>query len=312
MNSEINNSILIVDENTPNSRLDFYISESDLGLSRSQVKKLLTSRSITVNGDQKPASYKPAAGDQIELDLSSLSPTEIKAYQQDIDVDVIFEDEHILIVNKPTGLVTHPGAGNLDGTLVNALYNRLYKNDSVRPGVVHRLDKDTSGLLVLAKTEKAFDHLSNQFKEKTARRLYWAICFGKLKNSSGKIETKLARSQKDRKRIASQKEGKVAITHFKVLKEGPLSLVELSLETGRTHQIRVHMSEMGHPVLNDVIYSSPKKINDIQDAQYKAKIKRLKRMCLVAKKLTFTHPVSLEELNFEIDWPEELAEIATC
>lgn len=305
MNSESSNSYL-VDENGQNQRLDLYIGLLHPDLSRSKIQKLIKNGSITVNSIKTKVSHSLSIGDTIEIISITNESKEIQTFQQDIPVEIVFEDDDIIVVNKQVSLVTHPGAGNTDGTLVNALYDKLLKNDPVRPGVVHRLDKDTSGLLVLAKTQVAFDSLSEQFKSKEARRIYWAISFGKIKEPTGTLKTSLARHPKDRKKFSSQENGKIAITHYKVLKEGALSLVELSLETGRTHQIRVHLSEIGHPILNDPIYSSVKKINDLHDPLLKSKAKKLKRLALVAKELSLKHPVSGEIMTFNVPWPSEL------
>lgn len=291
---------------TEDQRLDLYIGSVHPELSRTQIQKLIKTNFITVNSKPSKASLILSDGDIIEINTSFLEKKELLAFQQDIEIEIIFEDENILVINKHIGLVTHPGAGNKDQTLVNGLYDKLLKNDPVRPGVVHRLDKDTSGLLVLAKTQVAYDSLVNQFKNKTAHRIYWALSFGRFKEAEGKLETKLARHPKNRKKFCSQKEGKIAITNYKVLQEGPLSLVELALETGRTHQIRVHLSEIGHPVLHDPIYSSTKKINDLQDPAFKAKARKVGRLALVAKELSFTHPTTNEVLTFEVPWPKEL------
>jgi 23S rRNA pseudouridine1911/1915/1917 synthase len=168
------------------------------------------------------------------------------------------------------------------------------------------LDKDTSGLLVLAKTEGAFTSLKEQFKNKTAKRIYWALHFGKLKVLSGQWSTHLARHPKNRLKFSSQEIGKHAVTNFRSITQGPISLTELALETGRTHQIRVHLSENQLPILNDSLYGSIKNINSINDISLKTKLKQIKRMALVARKLSFNHPVSKEDLTFEVPWPEEL------
>lgn len=305
MSLENNFTYIFKNEEDP-KRLDVYTGFVHPSLSRTQIQKLIKNESLTVNSKKTKASYILSIGDTIKIDTSFLDQDALLAFQQDIDIEIVFEDDQIIVVNKHVGLVTHPGAGNRDSTLVNALYGKLLKNDTVRPGVVHRLDKDTSGLLVLAKTQVAYDSLVKQFKDKTAGRIYWALSFGKIKKTEGTLKTKLARHPKDRKKFCSQAEGKIAITHYKVLKEGPLSLVELSLETGRTHQIRVHLSEIGHPVLHDPIYSSSKKINDLQDPAFKAKAKRAGRLGLVAKELHLTHPVTNEPLKFSVPWPEAL------
>ncbi len=305
MNLENKKTYIVESKNTI-QRLDLFISRLYPDFSRIQIQKMIKSEAITVNKNKVKASLLLNLNDSIEITMTTLLKKKIMAFQQEIFVEIIFEDNDLIVVNKPIGLVTHPGAGNLDGTLVNALFDKLLKNDSIRPGVVHRLDKDTSGLLVLAKTKIAFESLSEQFKNKEACRIYWALIFGKLKIQKGTLRTNLSRNPRDRKKFLSQKVGKIAITHYKVLKQGSLSLVELSLETGRTHQIRVHLSEKGHPILNDPIYSSKKKINDLQDPILKSKAKKLKRLALVAKELNFKHPLTRQLLTFKVPWPDEL------
>lgn len=307
MSSENNIYIYTDSENTV--RIDAYLASLDIGVSRTQAQKMIQDGLITVNTQKTKPSYKLMENDSIQIDLSKVDSKPLEAFQQDIPIEIIFEDPEVLVINKPPGIVTHPGAGNPDGTVANAFFDKAFKNDPVRPGIVHRLDKDTSGLLVLAKTSVAYDSLVEQFKNKTAKRVYWCICFGRLKNESGTIRTFLARHPKNRKKFSSQADGKEAITNYNVLSSSPLSLVELSLETGRTHQIRVHLSELGHPILCDSIYGSSKKVNDIQDPLLKAKAKRVPRLALVAKRLEFQHPTTFENLKFEIPWPKDFEEI---
>ncbi len=301
-----NKKIYVVGPKNTTQRLDLFINDLYPSLSRSQIQKMIKSELITVNKNKARASLSLNLNDSIQIGFNTVLKKESTAFQQEIFVETIFEDDDLIVVNKPIDLVTHPGAGNPEGTLVNAFFDKLFKNDPIRPGVVHRLDKDTSGLLVLAKTKAAFESLSDQFKNKDACRIYWALVFGKLKTQTGTLKTYLSRNPKDRKKFSSQEAGKIAITHYKVLKEGLLSLVELSLETGRTHQIRVHLSENGHPILNDSIYSSRKKINDIKDPVLKSKAKKLKRLALVAKELNFKHPITGQPLAFKVPWPHEL------
>jgi 23S rRNA pseudouridine1911/1915/1917 synthase len=307
MNSE--SRAFIVQSEEATLRLDLYVFKQFNSLSRSKIQRSIRNGLVLVNGKQSKSSQILSAGDQVFIDKRAFAKKETaKASQQNIPVKIIYEDPHLIVVNKAYGMVTHPGAGNQEGTLVNALYNKLFKNDPIRPGVVHRLDKDTRGLIVFTKTKIAFDSLSLQFKTKAAKRTYHALCFGRFKDSEGTIQTYLARHNKDRKKFSSQESGKLAITHYKVHKNEAVSWVELNLETGRTHQIRVHLSELGHPILMDAIYSSPKKTNDIHDPVLKSKVRRLEMMTLYAKKLRFIHPESNEEIEFELPLPDDFLE----
>ena len=301
-------SSLICSAEQDQTRLDIFFNSCFKSLSRTRVQELIKSGAIQIQNKKSKPSSAVSAGDKVFYNEDDLieDTKEIQVSQKDISVEIVFEDNHILVVNKPAGLITHPGIGNTENSLVHAVFDKVLKNDSVRPGVVHRLDQETSGLLVLAKTETAYENLSKQFKEKTARRIYWALHFGRLKVKSGTWTSKLARHPKNRIKFSSQEDGREAVTHFKELVSGPISLTELALDTGRTHQIRVHLSEHNLPIVNDKLYGSPKNINSIQDNSLKKKIKEISRMALVARKLSFTHPATNELLNFETSWPEEL------
>lgn len=288
-------------------RLDNHLSSLLPSVSRSKVQSLIKSDNIRLNGKKTKSSVKLSEGDLITYDLQSLDEDKARPpSQKDIGVEIVFEDDHLLVVNKPAGLITHPGIGNTDESLVHAFYNKLLKNDPVRPGIVHRLDKETSGLLVMAKTQESFDSLSRQFKDKTARRTYWALHFGKLKSDEGSWDSFLARSPRNRVKFSSQENGKQAITHYKKIHQGPVSITELSLDTGRTHQIRVHMSEANLPILNDELYGSQNNLKSILDVELRTRLKKVGRMALVARRLSFTHPESEEAVSFEVPWPDEL------
>jgi 23S rRNA pseudouridine1911/1915/1917 synthase len=301
-----NKGELTVETNFNGLRLDNFLSDSFADLSRSKLQNLIKSGLITVNKKKVKSSAKLTTGDLISFNFENINDDKPEPpSQKNIKVEIIFEDEHLVVVNKPSGLITHPGIRNTDETLVHALFDKLLKNDPVRPGVVHRLDKETSGLLVLAKTQEGYDGLTIQFKDKTAKRVYWALHFGKLKEESGTWTSFLARSPKNRLRFSSQESGKQAVTHFKQIVSGPASITELSLDTGRTHQIRVHMSEANLPILNDALYGSEKNLKSLLDIKLRMKLKKINRMALVARRLSFKHPVTQEVLSFEVPWPEE-------
>ena len=289
-------------------RLDHFLAEQ-LSTSRTQILKLIENNLCTVNGTSKKASYKLSAGDKVAITLPEPKVIDLKA--ENIPLDIIFEDDDLIVVNKAFGMVVHPSHGHDTGTLVNALLYHCKTLDigfhEHRPGIVHRLDKDTGGLMVVAKTQKALVDLSEQFKDKSAGRIYNAICFGRPKVLSGTIETYLSRSPHHRKKFASSqshKNGKIARTHFKVLHEGPVSVFELKLETGRTHQIRVHLSENGCPIINDPIYGSIKRVNGLTDARLRSIIKSDPSMLLFARRLSFTHPITLKSMSFKVSLPK--------
>ena len=277
-------------------RLDKFLSTvSDL--SRTRVQELTKAGEVLVNGTAQKSSYKTVAGDVISCDIPEDEPTDI--IPQDIPLDVLYEDEDIIVINKPKGMVVHPANGNPDGTLVNAL---LYHcgdslsgiNGVIRPGIVHRIDKDTSGLLIVAKTDKAHIGLAEQIKEHSFSRAYEAVVYGNIKEDSGTVCQPIGRDSKDRKKMAvTMKNSKPATTHYEVIKRyGDFTHVRCILETGRTHQIRVHMSYIGHPVAGDPVYG-PKKV-----------ITRLNGQCLHAKHIGFVHPITNEYLEFESELPE--------
>lgn len=288
---------VIVKENNQKKRLDSFISEEcGLNLSRTMVKKLLDEEKILVNNELQKASYKPEIGDILTIDIPK--PKEIKLEAQDIPVPVVYEDNDIIVVNKPKGMVVHPANGNLDGTLVNAILAMCKDSLSgiggeIRPGIVHRLDKDTSGLLIVAKNDLAHMNMSKQIQERKVTKKYIALVKGNVPEDEATIHMPIARSTKDRKKMAVDAKGKDAITHFKVLKRyGKYTLLELKIDTGRTHQIRVHMSYIGHPVVGDMVYSNGKNEFGVEGQM------------LHAKSLEFKHPVTNKEMHLEAELPE--------
>ncbi len=283
----------IVVETEEKIRLDKYLGNAS-EYSRSKIEKLLDEKEITVNGKVEKASYKVSAGDVVEL------PDEVQVVQtlkgENIDLDILYEDEYILVVNKPSGMVVHPGAGNKEHTLANALVGHTdslsSENGEFRPGIVHRIDKDTSGVLLVAKNDKVHNILAEGFKNKTIKRVYVALLDGVFPNSSATIDAPIGRDKNNRvKYTVTSENAKEAVTHMKVLKRYKNhTLVELRLETGRTHQIRVHMKYIGYPVHNDPLYGHAYS----EFGQF-----------LHAKSLEFEHPVTGKTMYFESPLPRE-------
>ena len=281
-------------------RIDKTLSELLTEMSRSALQKLVSEGYVLVNGKSVSKNYKMKNGDIVTVDIPE--PEELKAEPQDIPIDIVYEDDSLLVVNKPQGMVVHPAAGNPDGTLVNALMyhckGRLSSiNGVIRPGIVHRIDKFTSGLLMVAKTDKAHNFLAEQIKDHSFTREYNAICVGRFKDLTGTVNEPIGRSKFDRKKMCvTYQNCKEAVTHYEVLEEfGQYSLVRFRLETGRTHQIRVHSAFIGHPVLGDDVYGKAYKGLDGQ--------------CLHAKKLGFVHPESGEYMEFDSELPEYFVKV---
>ena len=308
--------VYVITDEDAGLRLDKILSSHPEIRSRAQAEKLFSKKLIRLNEKILKPSYKATAGDKITISIPE--KTEQTLVPENIPLQIIFEDDHLLVVNKQAGLVVHPAVGHFNGTLVNALLYHT-KNLSMgfnenRPGIVHRLDRDTSGLLVVAKNNESHQDLSKQFKDRTIHRIYFAIVFGKPKNLSGTITTYLARHPKDRKRFASvqgtnpDQQGKKAITHYKFLKPlgAGLSLIQCKLETGRTHQIRVHLSELGHPIVGDLIYGTSVRLKSVESVQLREQIRCMKRIGLHAAELGFTHPKTKMKLSFAATWPEDL------
>lgn len=291
----------IIVRDAQNIRLDSYIVTEDKEISRAMVQRLLEEGNILVNGQIKKNSYKVKDGDNIEINIPEVKETKIEA--QDIPIEIVYEDSDIIVVNKPKGLVVHPANGNPDGTLVNAVMNICKESLSgiggeKRPGIVHRLDKDTSGLLIVAKNDKAHINMSEQIKDRKVNKKYIALVKGIIKEDEATINMPIARSKKDRKKMAVDKNGKEAVTHFKVIKRyDKYTLLGIKIDTGRTHQIRVHMSEIGHPVVGDEVYSNGK--NEFG----------VKGQMLHAKSLDFTHPITGVQMHLEADIPDYFKEI---
>lgn len=290
-----------VEENEKGKRIDTYISQKEKELSRTAIQRLIDEGNILLNGAKTKSSYKISKDDLVEIQDVKAKEIELKA--QDIPLKIVYEDNHIIVVNKPKGLVVHPAAGNPDGTLVNAIMSICKESLSgiggeIRPGIVHRLDKDTSGLLIIAKNDVAHINLSEQIKNHKVRKTYIALVRGIVKENEATINMPIGRSTKDRKKMAVVKNGKEAITHFKVIKRyEKYTLLEINIETGRTHQIRVHLSQIGYPIVGDYTYSNGKNEFDVEGQM------------LHAKRLEFKHPNTGQDMDLIVDYPEYFKDI---
>ena len=311
---------LISEKNNNKIRVDIFIKKKETSLSRTRIKNLILNKKLKVNNKVicNP-SYKIIAKDKISLEIPEPIKTSLKPYNYKLDI--IYEDGDLLVINKLAGISIHPGPGNYDNTIVNALVHYCDGNlsnigDELRPGIVHRIDKDTSGLVVIAKNNNAHENLSMQFNKHTITRVYQLLVWGKLRPQSGCIKTLIKRSSKNRQLMeASQFKGKIAVTNYKTLevfeneKIPTLSLIECRLETGRTHQIRVHMSYKGNNILGDKKYRKKfKKFKNI-DADLERTILKLNRQFLHAKTLGFVHPVNGKKIEFTSFLPQELGNI---
>jgi len=302
-------------------RVDRFLTNQLPHASRTRIQAAADAGYILVNDQQVKASYKVKPGDVVVVMLDH-PRHEFKIIPEDIPLNIVYEDEELLVINKEAGLVVHPGHGNYDGTLVNALahYLRnlpLFKEDDLRPGLVHRIDKDTSGLIVVAKTEYAKINLSYQFFNKTTHRKYVALVWGDLKQEKGTIEGNIARSMSNRQVFTVYPEGdhgKQAVTHYRVIERlGYVNLIECRLETGRTHQIRVHMKYIGHPLFNDAVYGGNKILRGTTFAKYRQFVQNcfemLPRQALHAKTLGFLHPVSGKMMLFDSEIPDDMTQV---
>lgn len=304
--------ITLTDEQFVNLRLDRFLQEftkdSPHALSRSKAQELIQKQLVLVNGLAAKPSTKLKIEDEIKIQIPEPEDTRLQTY--DLPLKILFEDDFCIVVHKPPGLVVHPAAGHSQDTLVNALLHKV-KDLSIgfgekRPGIVHRLDKDTSGILVVAKNDVALENLSAQFKAKTVHRLYYALVYGKPLKTHGTIESLLERHPVHRKKFRSGPRGKRAVTHFRFLAESRgISMIECKLETGRTHQIRVHLSENNLPIIGDPIYSHPRRLKALS-GELAEEIKNLSGIGLHAFELGFAHPHSGEFLTFHESWPPHL------
>jgi len=307
---------ITVPEHKSKERLDVFLTRSLMQVSRSQVQKLIKEGYVKVDGHNAKARDSVAPLQKLEVFIPKPKPQEV--IPEEIPIQIVFEDDYLLVINKEAGMVVHPAYGHTTGTLVNALLgycNQLSEvNDPTRPGIVHRIDKDTSGLLVVAKNNFVHRKLAEQFSKKTVQRVYESIAWGKFKKSSGTIESHLARSIRDRKKIAIASVGKKAITHYQVLERFPLmALVQLKLETGRTHQIRVHLNSLGHPVFGDQTYNGRGSqlggLNRGDMAFAMELLEMMPRQALHAKTLGFVHPETGDDLFFESVLPDDMQQV---
>jgi 23S rRNA pseudouridine1911/1915/1917 synthase len=286
---------IVVEEDMSNIRLDVFLNDKMSDMSRSQLQKLIEEKNITINEVNVKSNYKVKPGDIISIVIPE--PIRLEIDPEDIDIEILYEDEDLAVINKAQGMVVHPGAGNYSGTLVNALLARCNNlsgiNGVIRPGIVHRIDKDTSGILVIAKNDASHRSLAEQIKQHSVKRVYIALVEGKIKNDTGTIDLPIGRHHTERKKMAVVREGgRNAVTHFRVLERFKDStLVEARLETGRTHQIRVHMAYIGHPLVGDPLYG------------FKKQKFNLKGQALHAAVLGFIHPISGEYMEFSAPIP---------
>ncbi len=292
-------------------RLDVGLTRAGMTVSRSQAQRLIEEKLAWVNNRNEKASYKLQEGDEISVEIPAPRKIELTPYY--FPIDVTYEDSDVIVVNKPAGLVVHPAYGHENDTLINALIARetplSSSDESYRPGLVHRIDKGTSGLLVLAKNDKAHTFLAKQFLKKTIHRRYWALCFSNRNLEDGTIESFLTRDPKNRQRFQSndEEEGKLAITHYQMLESHPpFRLFQMQLETGRTHQIRVHLSSEQNPIVGDEVYGGKNQAKNLKNQRLKKLILEMERFALHAKELGFNHPSKKEFISFTSEIPEDL------
>lgn len=290
----------IIDEENTGKRLDLFISENEVDMSRSFVQRIIEKQKVKVNNQIKKSNYKLRLKDEVQVEIAE--PVELQVEAEDIPLDIVYEDSDVVVINKPQDMVVHPAPGNYTGTLVNGLLHHCKDlsgiNGVIRPGIVHRIDKDTSGILVVAKNDKAHNSLAAQLKDHSMKRTYYAIVEGIVKEDEGTVITNIGRHPVERIKMAVVKDGKEAITNYKVIERFKSNtLVECRLETGRTHQIRVHMAHLHHPLIGDQVYG------------YKKQRFKLQGQALHAKNLGFIHPTAGKYMEFDSQLPEYFQEI---
>ena len=323
MSEETASLVLRPDSGNAGKRLDSFLSESIAGWSRARLQRLIDGGDVLVNGSQSRSSYKVRESDEIEVELTEISV--VRFEPENIPLDIVFEDEYLVVINKPAGMIVHPGAGVDHGTLANAVaYHFGFRLSDFGPGdgdeqptidtlkskigLVHRLDKDTSGLIVVAKNEEIHEALSEQFQNRGVEKSYVALVHGDIRENSGKIDRPIARDRRNRLKMAVSQTGRSALTLWRVKQRfGKFTLLDVDIKTGRTHQIRVHLASLNHPIVGDSIYNEGRD-NNVADIPIRQAIQGLGRFFLHAQRLSFTHPKTEERLTFTAELPVELTE----
>lgn len=313
MTESTNTQRFVVGEDETGLRLDVFLSRRQVSLSRSQAPRLVAAGHVLLNNKPPKASSRLKPGDEIMLQIPE--PAESGVLPENIPLKVIYEDSYLLVIDKPPGLVVHPGAGNSQGTLVNALLYHCHDLSGIggvlRPGIVHRLDKDTSGLMIVAKSDAIHRTLAEHFEARQVEKHYLALVYGDVKDDEGVIDLPVGRHPVERKKMSTKsRQGKSAVTRWRVRERyGMATLLDVAIETGRTHQIRVHLTALGHPVVGDKIYGNHRKIMDISDQSIRRRFKEMTRQALHAHRIAFTHPATGQKLVFEAPLPQDMGDL---
>lgn len=302
-----------VGEDEQELRLDVFLTRRDPSLSRSQVQRLIEQQAVRVGSRPAKASQRVRAGDEVHLEVPPVDSYEVAP--EDLPLSVIYEDNAIVVIDKPAGMVVHPAPGHASGTLVNAILFHCRDLSGIggvlRPGIVHRLDKDTSGLLVVAKSDRAHQALTDQFKTRAVEKTYVALVYGDMKEDRGTIDLPVGRHPEDRKKMSTRSRiGRDAVSRWEVRERfGQATLLYVMIDTGRTHQIRVHLHAIGHPVVGDSVYGSIRRANAVADTVQRSLLKRMKRQALHAARLSFRHPLTGDWLTFAAPMPEDMGDL---
>ena len=301
-----------VSQQDAGSRLDVFLSRMDLELSRNQVQRFIENNHIQVNGKPQKASYRLRPGEQVSVSLPPPPPPELTP--EPLPLQILYEDEYLIGVNKPPGLVVHPATSHRKSTLVHGLLHHCDHladlGGPLRPGIVHRLDKDTSGIIVVAKNNSAYRHLSSQFKEKSVYKEYTALVHGRLRQSSGEFTAPIQRHPKNRKKMGIIAGGRDAFTSWWLeMMFGEVSLVKVVIKTGRTHQIRVHFAHAQHPVVGDATYGGKKRVRSIENPLVRGRLSKVRRQMLHARRLQLEHPATGERLDLSTPMPEDMSDL---
>ena len=302
-----------IEQHSEGERLDAYLASQIEQWSRMRLQRLIETEDVLVNGKAVKPSYRIREHDEVEVELTT--PTAVRFAPEDMPIDIVYEDDVLLVVNKPAGLVVHPAAGIHSGTLANGLAYHFQQLPSsagaVRPGIVHRLDRDTSGLLVIAKNEAALEHLADQFRERTVFKSYLALVHGRVEADAGRIDQPIARDPSNRTRMAVVRGGRGSLSFYRARRRYQrFTLLDVELKTGRTHQIRVHLAWLKHPVVGDEVYGAGRD-NTVRDARIRAHIRKLGRHFLHAEQLGFVHPKTASPMKFSAPLPTELSSFLT-